>query len=237
MPCILHIDTSTDVCSAALTNKGVVVEEKVSYEGHSHASLLGLYVADCLKSAKENGLSLDAVAVSAGPGSYTGLRIGVSMAKGICFGLGIPLISVPTLELLASTVIRNHPEEDALYCAMLDARRMEVYAAIYNHKREQVHEAKADIVTAETYASYLNEGKVCFFGNGSDKCKSVIEHPNAVFIPDVHPIAVQMMPLAEERYANHQFEDVAYFEPFYLKEFQATIAKNKVLGEVLHPHK
>ena len=237
MPCILHIDTSTDVCSAALTNNGVVVEEKVSYEGHSHASLLGLYVADCLKSAKENGLSLDAVAVSSGPGSYTGLRIGVSMAKGICFGLGIPLISVPTLELLASTAIRNYPENDALYCAMLDARRMEVYAAIYNQRREQVREVKADIVTAETYAPYLNEGKVCFFGNGSGKCKSVIEHPNAVFIPDVHPIAAQMVSLAEERYANYQFEDVAYFEPFYLKEFQATIAKNKVLGEVLHPHK
>lgn len=237
MPCILHIDTSTDVCSAALTNNGVVVEEKVSYEGHSHASLLGLYVADCLKSAKENGLSLDAVAVSSGPGSYTGLRIGVSMAKGICFGLGIRLISVPTLELLASTVIRNHPEKDALYCAMLDARRMEVYAAIYNQAREQVREAKADIVTAETYASYLNEGKVCFFGNGSEKCKSVIDHPNAVFIPDVHPVAAEMVSRAEERYAKGQFEDVAYFEPFYLKEFQATIAKNKVLGEVLHPHK
>ena len=194
MPCILHIDTSTDVCSAALTNNGVVVEEKVSYEGHSHASLLGLYVADCLKSAKENGLSLDAVAVSSGPGSYTGLRIGVSMAKGICFGLGIPLISVPTLELLASTAIRNYPENDALYCAMLDARRMEVYAAIYNQRREQVREVKADIVTAETYVPYLNKGKVCFFGNGSEKCKSVIDHPNAVFIPDVHPVA------AEERF-------------------------------------
>ena len=159
------------------------------------------------------------------------------MAKGICFGLGVPLISVPTLELLASTAIRNYPENDALYCAMLDARRMEVYAAIYNQRREQVREVKADIVTAETYVPYLNEGKVCFFGNGSGKCKSVIEHPNAVFIPDVHPIAAQMMSLAEERYANRQFEDVAYFEPFYLKEFQATIAKNKVLGEVLHPHK
>lgn len=237
MPCILHIDTSTDVCSAALTNDGVVVEEKVSYEGHSHASLLGLYVAACLKSEKENELSLDAVAVSSGPGSYTGLRIGVSMAKGICFGLGIPLIGIPSLELLASTVIRDYPQEDALYCAMLDARRMEVYAAIYNPKREQVREVKADIVTAETYASYLNERKVFFFGNGSGKCKSVIEHPNAVFIPNVYPNAVQMMSLAEERYAKGQFEDVAYFEPFYLKEFQATIAKNKVLGEVLHPHK
>ena len=141
------------------------------------------------------------------------------------------------MELLASTVIRNHPEKDSLYCAMLDARRMEVYAAIYNQAREQVREAKADIVTAETYASYLNEGKVCFFGNGSEKCKSVIDHPNAVFIPDVHPVAAEMVSLAEERYAKGQFEDVAYFEPFYLKEFQATIAKNKVLGEVLHPHK
>lgn len=236
MPCILHIDTSTDVCSAALADNGVVMEEKVSCEGHSHASSLGLYVTDCLDCAKRNGLSLDAVAVSAGPGSYTGLRIGVSMAKGICFGLDIPLISVPTLELLASAVIRNHPREDALFCAMLDARRMEVYAAIYNRDREQVREAKAEIVTAGTYASYLNDGRVCFFGNGSDKCKPVIDHPNAVFVPDVHPMAAQMVPLAEERYAKGLFEDVAYFEPFYLKEFLAVIAKNKVLGEVLHPH-
>ena len=206
-------------------------------KGPSHAVSLGVFVDEALSFIDSHAIPLDAVAVSCGPGSYTGLRIGVSMAKGICFGLGIPLISVPTLELLASTAIRNYPENDALYCAMLDARRMEVYAAIYNQRREQVREVKADIVTAETYAPYLNEGKVCFFGNGSGKCKSVIEHPNAVFIPDVHPIAAQMMSLAEERYANRQFEDVAYFEPFYLKEFQATIAKNKVLGEVLHPHK
>ena len=237
MSCILNIETSTSVCSVAASQDGQTIFVKEDLKGPSHAVSLGVFVDEALSFIDSHAIPLDAVAVSCGPGSYTGLRIGVSMAKGICFGLGIPLISVPTLELLASTVIRNYPESDALYCAMLDARRMEVYAAIYNQRREQVREVKADIVTAETYAPYLNEGKVCFFGNGSDKCKSVIEHPNAVFIPDVHPIAAQMMSLAEERYANHQFEDVAYFEPFYLKEFQATIAKNKVLGEVLHPHK
>ena len=230
MPCILHIDTSTDVCSAALTNNGVVVEEKVSYEGHSHASLLGLYVADCLKSAKENGLSLDAVAVSSGPGSYTGLRIGVSVAKGLCFGLGIPLISIHTLDLLTSTVIRKHPVKDSLYCAMLDARRMEVYAAIYDAELNPVRKAGADIVTEETYATWLNQGKVCFFGNGAAKCSQVITSPNALFIEDIDPLAINMVALSEKAFTEKKFEDVAYFEPFYLKEFQATIAKNKVLG-------
>ena len=237
MPCILNIDTSTDVCSAALTNNGTVVLEKVSYKDHSHASLLGVYVSECLDKAKEEGLTLDAVAVSSGPGSYTGLRIGVSMAKGVCFGLDIPLISVPTLELLASTAIKVNNQEDCLYCAMLDARRMEVYSAIYTSQLEEHRGVKAEIVTPELYDEYLQQGKVCFFGNGSDKCQPVIEHANASFIEGVHPIAVNMMTLAEQRFEKQAFESVAYFEPFYLKEFQATIAKNKVLSEVLNHKK
>ncbi len=237
MPCILNIDTSTDVCSAALTNNGTVILEKVSYKDHSHASLLGVYVSECLNKAKEEGLTLDAVAVSSGPGSYTGLRIGVSMAKGVCFGLDIPLISIPTLELLAATAVKANNQEDCLYCAMLDARRMEVYSAIYTSHLKEHREVKAEIVTPELYDEYLQQGKVCFFGNGSDKCKSVIEHENACFIGDIHPIAVNMMALAEERFEKQAFESVAYFEPFYLKEFQATIAKNKVLSEVLNHKK
>ena len=205
MACILNIETSTNVCSVALSSDSVVLFEKVSYEGQAHAALLGVYVEEALKIMKDKGLNLDAVAVSSGPGSYTGLRIGVSVAKGLCFGLDIPLISIHTLDLLTSTVIRKHPVKDSLYCAMLDARRMEVYAAIY-------------------------EGKVYFFGNGAAKCSQVITSPNALFIEDINPLAINMVALSEKAFTEKKFEDVAYFEPFYLKEFQATIAKNKVLG-------
>lgn len=180
---------------------------------------------------KEKGLKLDAVAVSSGPGSYTGLRIGVSVAKGLCFGYGIPLISIPTLEVLAVAALeQQNNASDCLYCAMLDARRMEVYAAIYDVNLKTVRETSADIVDAETYASWLEKGKVCFFGNGAAKCREVITSPNALFIDNIHPLAVNMITLSEKAFAESQFEDVAYFEPFYLKEFQATIAKNKVLG-------
>jgi len=230
MACILNIETSTHVCSAALSSDGVVLYEKVSYEGQAHASLLGVYVEEALQVMQQKGMKLDAVAVSSGPGSYTGLRIGVSVAKGLCFGLEIPLISIHTLDLLASTAIRKHAEEDSLYCPMLDARRMEVYAAIYDAELNQVRAAGADIVTDETYAAWLNRGKVCFFGNGSAKCSQVIVSPNATFLEGIDPLAVNMIPLSEKAFAEKRFEDVAYFEPFYLKEFQATVAKNKVLG-------
>ena len=227
MPCILHIETSTDVCSAALSNDGVVIEEKVSYEGHSHATLLGLYVADCLKRAKESGLSLDAVAVSAGPGSYTGLRIGVSMAKGICYGRGLNLIGIPTLELLCVPVLLYHDElpENALLVPMIDARRMEVYSAVYDRALRAVRPIGADIVDADTYLEYLDKGPVYFFGDGAAKCQDVIRHPNAFFLPDIQPLARNMAPLAEKAIAQEKFEDVAYFEPFYLKEFVASQPK------------
>lgn len=235
MACILNIETSTDVCSVALSDGQDVLFEKTSYEGHFHASLLGVYVEEALKEMKKNGRKLDAVAVSSGPGSYTGLRIGVSVAKGLCFGFGIPMISIPTLELLASTAInREGGAKEGLYCSMLDARRMEVYAAIYRPDLSTVRKASADIVTAETYAEWLQESPICFFGNGSSKCKPVIDSPNARFLDDVHPLAANMVSLANQRFEKAEFEDVAYFEPFYLKEFQATIAKNKVLNEALH---
>ena len=231
MPCILSIETSTPVCSAALSVDGKVLFEKTSFDGPSHAALLGVFVEEALSVLTENGKKLYAVAVSSGPGSYTGLRIGVSLAKGLCFGWNIPLISIHTLDILAATVIKQKVvDSDCLYCAMLDARRMEVYASIYDSSMHTVRETAADIVDADTYASYLEKGKVCFFGNGATKCQSVITSSNAQFIEDIHPLAVNMVSLAEEAYDKGQFEDVAYFEPFYLKEFQATIAKNKVLG-------
>ena len=231
MSCILNIETSTSVCSVALSANGEVLFEKASFEGPSHAALLGVFVEEALSVLKERGGKLDAVAVSSGPGSYTGLRIGVSVAKGLCFGFGIPLIGIHTLDIMAATVIKqNRTATDCLYCAMLDARRMEVYAAIYDASLKLVRETTADIVEAETYMSYLEKGKVCFFGNGAAKCKPVIASPNALFMEDIHPLAVNMIPLAEEAFAAGKFEDTAYFEPFYLKEFQATVAKNKVLG-------
>ena len=231
MSCILNIETSTSVCSVALSSEGEVLFEKSSFEGPSHAALLGVYVEEALGEMKKKGLRLDAVAVSSGPGSYTGLRIGVSVAKGLCFGYGIPLISIHTLEVLAVAALKEQDNAaDRLYCAMLDARRMEVYAAIYDASLKTVRETSADIVDADTYAAYLEKGKVCFFGNGAAKCREVITSPNAFFIDNIHPLAVNMIPLSEKAFAESQFEDVAYFEPFYLKEFQATIAKNKVLG-------
>lgn len=232
MALILNIETSTSVCSVALAEGGEVLFEKESFDGPSHAALLGVYVEEALTVVKAKSLKLDAVAVSSGPGSYTGLRIGVSVAKGLCFGYGIPLIGIPTLEIMAATAIRKCDQAtDRLYCAMLDARRMEVYAAVYDAGLHTVRETTADIVTTETYASYLKEGKVCFFGNGAAKCKEVIDSPNACFMEEIYPLAKNMVSLSEKAFAEGRLEDVAYFEPFYLKEFQATIAKNKVLGK------
>lgn len=231
MACILNIETSTSVCSVALSDKGKVVFEKASFEGPSHAALLGVFVEEALSALKEQGRKPDAIAVSSGPGSYTGLRIGVSVAKGLCFGCDIPLIGIHTLDIMAATAIkRNGGDEDCLYCSMLDARRMEVYAAIYDANLNIVRETSADIVDVDTYASYLEKGKVCFFGNGAAKCKEVISSPNAVFIDGIDPLAINMIPLSEKAFAERKMENVAYFEPFYLKEFQATITKNKVLG-------
>ena len=200
-PCILNLETSTSVCSVALAAGEEVLFEKAAFEGPSHAALLGTFVSEALAALKKTGKTLDAVAVSSGPGSYTGLRIGVSLAKGLCFGLDIPLIAVPTLDCLASQAIRqNGGASDGLYCPMLDARRMEVYAALYDR-------------------------------NGAEKCKSLLTAPNACFIDSVSPLATGMIPLSLRAFAVRRFENVAYFEPFYLKEFQATVAKNKVLGK------
>ena len=229
MSLILNIETSTSVCSVALSEGEEVVFEKASFEGPSHAALLGVYMEEALEAAKSKGMKLDAVAVSSGPGSYTGLRIGVSGAKGLCFGYGIPLIGIHTLDILASAAIRKNKEEaDCLYCAMLDARRMEVYSSIYDSHLNTIR---------ASYASFLENGKVCFFGDGAAKCETVITSPNACFIDGIYPLAVNMASLSQKAYDDGRFENVAYFEPFYLKEFQATIAKNKVLNEALGKNK
>ena len=238
MSCILHIETSTKVCSVAVTEDGAVLFEKVDKSGPSHAVQLGVFVDEAISYIDNHGIPFDAVAVSQGPGSYTGLRIGVSEAKGLCFGLKVPLISVPTLELLAcTTMFRNYFEEDVLYCPMIDARRMEVYSAVYDNALNDVVPVGAYVIDEHTFSDLLDNRRIVFAGNGSTKCKDVIKHRNAIFVEGIVPLATDMLALAERAFRNGQFEDVAYFEPFYLKEFQATIAKNKVLNEALGKNK
>ncbi|MCP9611927.1 tRNA (adenosine(37)-N6)-threonylcarbamoyltransferase complex dimerization subunit type 1 TsaB [Coprobacter tertius] len=229
MPCILNIETSTSVCSVALTCDGQVAFHKEAFEGPSHAVCLGGFVQEALDKAKEYGIRPEAVAVSCGPGSYTGLRIGVSEAKGLCFGLDIPLIAVNTLEIMTCAVMfKGIMPEDALFCPMIDARRMEVYSAIYDSALTPVKPISADIIDETSYFPFLEKQKVYFFGNGAEKCKNVITHHHAVFIDDIVPLASDMLALAERSFRKGDFKDVAYFEPFYLKEFVATKPRNKV---------
>ena len=226
MSTILHIETSTDVCSVAVSEDSQVIFHQDDHSGPNHAERLGTMVDEALSFTDNHAIPFAAVAVSCGPGSYTGLRIGVSMAKGICYGRDLKLIAVPTLELLCVPVLlREIPEEDALLCPMLDARRMEVYAGIYTRALKPVREVGADIVTAETYKPYLDEHPVYFFGNGAQKCMDTINHPNAHLIEGIEPLAKWMQPLAERRFLNEQFEDVAYFVPYYLKDFVAKMPK------------
>ncbi len=221
MSCILNIETSTDVCSVSVSQDGACIFSQEDHEGPNHAVKLGTFVDEALSFA-DNAIPLDAVAVSCGPGSYTGLRIGASMAKGICFGQDLKLIAVPTLELMAVPVLlREEVEEGALLCPMIDARRMEVYSAVYDRALHEVRGIQADVVDAETYREYLDRGPVYFFGNGAEKCMEVINHPNARLIKGVEPLAKWMFPIAERRIAQEKYEDVAYFVPFYLKDFVA----------------
>ena len=230
MSCILNIETSTDVCSVAISDNGQVIFNKEDHSGPNHAVKLGVYVDEALSFIDAHGIPLEAVAVSCGPGSYTGLRIGVSMAKGICYGRDVKLISIPTLELMAVPVlIGEHPaEEDALIVPMLDARRMEVYAKVMDRALKEVRPIQADIVDADTYKEYLNRGTVYFFGNGAEKCMEVINHPNARLVKGIEPLAKNMAPLAEKRFVEGKFEDVAYFVPFYLKDFVAKMPKKLI---------
>lgn len=223
MSCILNIDTSTNVCSVAVSQDGACIFDKEDHSGPNHAERLGTFVDEALSFIDNHAIPLDAVAVSCGPGSYTCLRIGVSMAKGICYGRDVKLLAVPTLELLCVPVLLREmvTDDDALLCPMLDARRMEVYAQLFTRSLREVRPIQADVVDADTYREYLDKHPVYFFGNGAMKCKEVIDHPNAHFIEGIEALAKNMLPLAERRMAREEFEDVAYFVPFYLKDFVA----------------
>ena len=231
MACILHIETSTNVCSVAVSEDGqCIFEQQERGEHGTGAERLGTMVDEAMSFTDNHAIPFDAVAVSCGPGSYTGLRIGVSMAKGICYGRDLKLLAVPTLELLCVPVLLRNPEmeENALLCPMLDARRMEVYAALYDRSLKVVRPVSADIVDSDTYKQWLDERPIYFFGNGAQKCADIINHPHAHFIEGIEPLAKWMQPLAEKRFLNEQFEDVAYFVPFYLKDFVAIKPKKLI---------
>lgn len=226
---ILNIETSTAVCSVALSSDGQIVDHHENYDGLNHATLLSQFINDMLNTAKRKEMSLDAIAVSIGPGSYTGLRIGLSQAKGLAFGLELPLIGVNTLQLLTVTAMfKEFFDDDTLYVPMIDARRMEVYTAVYNSALEAVVEPQAMILDESSFASLLANHHLVLIGNGAQKAKDVIKHPNVQFMPDVKPVAVDMLALAEKAFREGHFIDVAYSTPLYLKDFQATIPKKKV---------
>jgi tRNA threonylcarbamoyladenosine biosynthesis protein TsaB len=213
---ILNIETATTNCSVSLSKEGETLVLKEDYNtNYSHAESLHMFIEDVVKTANIQLLQIGAIAVSKGPGSYTGLRIGVSAAKGLCFSLNIPLISLDTLESLAHQV----SIENGLIISLLDARRMEVYSAIYNENHQQVRPIEAEIINEASFLEYLNISKVYFIGDGVEKIKTVINHPNAIFIDGKFPSANEMSRLAFEKYKISDFEDVAYFEPFYLKDF------------------
>ena len=228
---ILNIETSTDVCSVALTSEGQVVDHRENYEGQTHATLLSQYVKEMLDYARTREMKLDAIAVSIGPGSYTGLRIGLSEAKGLAFGLQVPLIGVNTLQLLTVSTMFNHfiEEDKVAYVPMIDARRMEVYTAAYTAALEPLLEPQAMILDEHSLEDLIGQGyTLVMIGNGSDKARQVLTRDNVRFIGGIKPVAVDMLALAERAYRGQDFIDVAYSTPLYLKEFQATKPKNPI---------
>ena len=236
---ILCIETSTSVCSAAICKDGKPVRQCICRQGSNHARLLPRYIEELLSLAREQNLSIDAVALSEGPGSYTGLRIGTSTAKGLCYGLNVPLVPVPTLQVLCAHAFSSLPSDKAttpvVLCPMIDARRMEVYTAFYSPDRQPLSGVRAVVVESETSLLDLQGSNVqCtkeyyYFGDGAAKCMDVLTKPNWHYLPDIVPEAQYMGLLAE---SNQQSaisnQQLAYYEPFYLKEFAA--AQSHVKG-------
>jgi tRNA threonylcarbamoyladenosine biosynthesis protein TsaB len=228
MALLLNIETATPVCSVSLSNDGKLIDRRESFDERSHASLLTVFINELLEAYQLQASQLDAISISEGPGSYTGLRIGVSVAKGICYAAGKPLIAVNTLKAMALMAQEQLSDSNVLLCPQIDARRMEVYAAIYDEHLNCIRPTQADIVDENTYLGFLNKQPVAFFGNGANKCRNQITHPNARFIEGIYPSASYTAVLAEALFQENAFKDVAYFEPFYLKDFVATLPKRKV---------
>ena len=213
---ILLIETSAEICSVAVACDSKIIDIQMCDMPMQHATLLPVYIEAAMKLIYDKHITLDAVAVSGGPGSYTGLRIGVSTAKGLCYALGCKLIAINTLKIIASALKQDEPA-NAIICPVIDARRMEVYTAMYDYALNEISPAEAKIIDENSFADI--DRPIYFCGNGAEKCSNIIKNPNAKFTSLVKPIAYLMVDLAEEAYRNNQFEDVAYYEPFYLKEF------------------
>jgi tRNA threonylcarbamoyladenosine biosynthesis protein TsaB len=217
---LLHIETATSNCSVSLSDGDSILASAELNDGYTHAENLHPFIDQLLKKTQVSPVKLQAVAVSAGPGSYTGLRIGLSAAKGMCYALNIPLIGINTLQILSAGALKLIEEKDVLLCAMLDARRMEVYTATFDSELKEVKAAEP-LIADETTVQKLDHGKTTyFFGDGMPKCKELLKNiPNARFVDNLIPSSTNMVHLALTKYKSAQFEDIAYFEPFYLKEY------------------
>lgn len=225
MPTILQLETATPVCAVALSINGKTIALKEESAQNIHASKLTVFINEVMEQAGIKFNELDAVAVSKGPGSYTGLRIGVSTAKGLCFALDKPLIGINTLIMMAAGFLAEHPEYKGLVCPMIDARRMEVFTAVYDANLTEVETTNAKIVDELSFLTLLDQHEITFIGNGAEKCSTMIQHQNARFLSTNFNSAVNMNSLANTAYKDKNFEDVAYFEPFYLKDFVFTVPK------------
>ncbi len=233
MALILNLETATTVCSVSLAKDGQLLAVKEQNGDYSHAENLTLFIEDVLKQAGIKLSDVDAIAVSKGPGSYTGLRIGVSSAKGLCYSLNKPLIAISTLKHISLSVSKDPQYKssalNSLFCPMLDARRMEVYCAMFDSLNNEIRSITAEIIDEHSFSDLLNNQVIYFFGDGAAKCKTVLSaNKNAIFIDDVFPSAKNMVSLSEQAFVNKEFEDVAYFEPFYLKDFVAGKKKANV---------
>ena len=228
MATILQIETATQVCSVALSIDGETTFIKEEIGQNLHASNLTLFIDEVIKGAKITYQDLDAIAVSKGPGSYTGLRIGVSTAKGLCYALDKPLIAIATLEMMASGFLHKNSEYSGLVCPMIDARRMEVYTSVFDANLNVLESTTAKIIDETSFESLLSSNSITFLGDGAEKCTEILNHPNSSFIKDNFNSASYMSPLSNDAFIAGNFEDVAYFEPFYLKDFVVTQPKKKV---------
>ena len=232
MATILNIDTSTSACSAALTSDGLVLAHYETFEPQQHAAVISDYIKACLDHAADHEMKLDAIAVTLGPGSYTGLRIGLSEAKGLAYALGLPLIGVPTLQIMATNVMFNHHGIDlnSRFAPMIDARRMEVYTCVLDMWLKELMPTQPLILTPDSYRELLDRGPLLFMGNAVEKARTVIDHPNARWVEGVQPLAADMLALSEKAFRAGDFLDPAYSGPLYLKEFQATTPRSRPAG-------
>lgn len=224
----INIETSTDTCSVALSREGEIIDSREN-QSRNHASTLGVFIKELLDSNCLKVKDLSGVAVSKGPGSYTGLRIGTSTAKGMAYQAGIKLLAIDSLQAMALQATKQPNAPDTIICATIDAGRNEVYSELFDTANNTVRQCIAEIITSESYAETLAKQQIIFVGNGAAKISQIIHNPNAIFMPKITPSAKYMAELTAKAYLHNEFADVAYFEPFYLKDFVATVSKKNVL--------